>query len=52
VHRARLALACAAAGEHDRARAEGRKSLAIARTTKSNVAARELRRLGDVLSVN
>ncbi|MCA1699455.1 MAG: hypothetical protein LC790_11395, partial [Actinobacteria bacterium] len=30
LHQARLALACAAAGEHDRARAEGRKALAIA----------------------
>jgi transcriptional regulator with XRE-family HTH domain len=45
-HRARLALACAAAGERDRARAEGRKALAIARSTHSGVIARELKRLG------
>jgi hypothetical protein len=42
---ARLANACADAGELDRARAEGRKAVAIARTTRSSVAARELRRL-------
>jgi tetratricopeptide (TPR) repeat protein len=50
LHQARLALACAAAGEHDRAKAEGRKALAIARTTKSSVAARELKRLRDALA--
>jgi len=49
IHQARLALACAGAGEHDRARAEGRKALAIARTTRSSRAARELRQLGAVL---
>jgi transcriptional regulator with XRE-family HTH domain len=42
---ARLAMACANAGELDRARAEGRKALAIARATKSHVAARELKQL-------
>jgi hypothetical protein len=42
---ARLARACADAGELDRARAEGRKALAIARATRSSVAARELKRL-------
>jgi hypothetical protein len=42
---ARLARACADAGELDRARAEGRKGLAIARTTRSHVAARELKQL-------
>jgi transcriptional regulator with XRE-family HTH domain len=52
VHQARLALACAAANERDRAEAEGRKALAIARTTNSNIAMRELRQLGRVLSVN
>jgi hypothetical protein len=52
LHQARLALACAAAGEHDRARAEGRKALAIARSTKSAMVMRELRRLGDVLSAS
>jgi transcriptional regulator with XRE-family HTH domain len=50
LHQARLALACAAAGEHDRAKAEGRRALAIARTTKSSVAARELTRLRDALA--
>jgi transcriptional regulator with XRE-family HTH domain len=42
---ARLARACADAGELDRARAEGRKAFAIARKTRSNVAARELKQL-------
>jgi tetratricopeptide (TPR) repeat protein len=50
LHQARLALACAAAGEHDRAKAEGRKALTIARTTRSSVAARELTRLRDALA--
>ena len=45
VHRARLALACAAASEPDRAAAEGLKALEIARTTRSHVTMRELRRL-------
>jgi transcriptional regulator with XRE-family HTH domain len=39
---ARLARACADAGELDRARAEGRKALAIAQATHSTVATREL----------
>ena len=47
---ARLARACAAAGELDRSRAEGRKALAIARTTRSNVAARELKQLTTTLN--
>jgi hypothetical protein len=47
---ARLARACADAGELDRARAEGRKALAIARTTKSTVAARELKQLTTALT--
>jgi transcriptional regulator with XRE-family HTH domain len=47
---ARLATACANAGELDRARAEGRKALAIARTTKSSVAARELKQLTTILN--
>jgi len=42
---ARLATTCAAAGEPDRARAEGRKAFAIARATRSTVAARELKQL-------
>jgi len=50
LHQARLAVACAAAGELDRAQAEGRKALAITRTTKSSGAARELRRLGAAIS--
>jgi len=45
LHRARLALACAAAGEHDRAMDEGRTAYASARATGSNSAARELKRL-------
>lgn len=49
LHQARLALACAASGEHDRATAEGRKALAIARTTRSSIAARELKQLGQAL---
>jgi tetratricopeptide (TPR) repeat protein len=48
-HQARLALACAGAGEYDRARAEGRKALAIARTTKSTGTARELKQLAKAL---
>jgi hypothetical protein len=51
-HQARLALACAATGERDRAEAEGRKALAIVRATQSRVVARELKRLGAVLSAN
>jgi transcriptional regulator with XRE-family HTH domain len=50
VQQARLALACAAAGERGRAEAEGRKALAIARTTRSSVAARELKQLGEALA--
>jgi hypothetical protein len=50
LHQARLALACAAIGEHDRAEAEGRKALAIARATRSGRAARELKRLREALA--
>jgi hypothetical protein len=49
IERARLALACAKVGELDRARAEGRKGLALQRATKSVTAERELRRLGQML---
>jgi hypothetical protein len=49
LEQARLAFACAAAGENDRAKAEGRKALAIARQTRSATAARELRQLGAVM---
>jgi transcriptional regulator with XRE-family HTH domain len=49
VQQARLAAACAAAGEHDRAEAEGRKALAIARATKSATATREIKRLSATL---
>lgn len=52
VHQARLALACAATGELDRAKAEGRKALAIARATDSNIAMRELKQLGKVLATH
>jgi hypothetical protein len=44
-----VANACAAAGELDRARAEGRRALAIFRQTQSATAASELKRLGAVL---
>jgi hypothetical protein len=46
LHRARLALACAQAGELDRAKAEGASAFAIAKQTRSASAARELRQLG------
>jgi transcriptional regulator with XRE-family HTH domain len=49
LHQARLAVACAATGELDRAEAERHKALAITRTTKSSGATRELRRLGAML---
>jgi hypothetical protein len=49
---ARLALACADAGDLDRARAraEGRKAFAIAQATQSSVATRELKHLASILS--
>lgn len=47
---ARLATACAEAGELDRARTEGRRALAIAQATQSTVARRELGRLTAALS--
>lgn len=47
---ARLARACVDAGEPDRARAEGRKALTIARSTRSTVAARELKLLSAALA--
>jgi hypothetical protein len=50
LQQARLALACAGAGELDRAKAEGRKALTIAKRTKSVTATRELRRLGAALA--
>jgi transcriptional regulator with XRE-family HTH domain len=50
VHQARLAIACAQTGEIDRAKAEGRRALAITKSTKSATATRELRRLRDVLA--
>lgn len=50
LHQVHLATACAAAGELDRAKAEGRKALAIARMTKSAMAARELRQLRETLA--
>jgi hypothetical protein len=49
LQRARLALACALAGELDRAKAEGAKAFAIAKQTGSASVARELRQLGAVL---
>jgi hypothetical protein len=47
--RARLAIACAASGQLDRARAEGRKALTTARVMRSATAARQLRQLHDLL---
>ncbi len=46
----RACTSCADADELDRARAEGRKALAIARTTRSSVAARELKQLTTTLN--
>ncbi len=45
LHQTRLAQACAATNEPDRAAAEGIKAVRIARTTKSDVTVRELKRL-------
>jgi hypothetical protein len=45
IHQAHLALACALAGEPDRAAAEGVKAVDIARTTGSDVTVRELGQL-------
>jgi hypothetical protein len=50
VQQARLALACASANEADRAASEGMKALRIARTTKSDVTVRELKRLDRCLA--
>jgi transcriptional regulator with XRE-family HTH domain len=50
LQRARLALACAKAGELDRAEAEGAKALVIAKRTGSATIKRELRQLGAVLN--
>jgi hypothetical protein len=52
VHQARLALAYAAAGEPDRAAAEGTEALQLARTTKSHLNVRELRRLDRILAAD
>jgi hypothetical protein len=45
IHQARLALACAAAGQPDRAADEGITALSIAQVTKSDLTMRELKRL-------
>jgi hypothetical protein len=45
LYQTRLAIACAASGQLDRARAVGRKALTTARATQSATAARELRQL-------
>lgn len=45
IHQARLALACAAADEPDRAAAAGIKALDIAQTTKSDLTVRQLKHL-------
>jgi len=49
LYQARLAVACAASGQLDRARAEGRKALTTVRATQSATVARELRQLHDLL---
>ncbi|MEA2885429.1 MAG: hypothetical protein QOH32_4724 [Bradyrhizobium sp.] len=49
LYHVRLAIACAASGQLDRARVEGRKALTTARATQSATAARELRQLHDLL---
>jgi transcriptional regulator with XRE-family HTH domain len=49
LYQTRLAIACAASGQLDRARAEGRKALTTARATQSATAVRELRQLHDLL---
>jgi hypothetical protein len=46
VQRARLALACATAGEPERGAAEGLRALEAARVTRSDMTMRELKRLG------
>jgi hypothetical protein len=51
LHRARLAIACAAAGEPDRAAQEGAKALGIGRATGSDLIRRELARLDQRLAV-
>jgi len=50
VHQARLAIACAQTGEIDRAKAEGRRALAITKAANSATATRELRRLRNALA--
>jgi hypothetical protein len=45
IQQARLALACEATGELDRAAAEGLKALDVARDTRSDITLRELKRL-------
>jgi hypothetical protein len=50
IHQARLAIACDAADEPDRAAAEGLKALDIARATKSGTIMRELKRLDHQLA--
>ncbi|MGH2941913.1 MAG: hypothetical protein ACRDLN_03940 [Solirubrobacteraceae bacterium] len=50
IHHARLALACAADKEPERAAEEGVKALDIVQTTKSDVTVRELKRLDQELA--
>jgi hypothetical protein len=52
IHHARLALACAADGEPERAAAEGVKAVTIARATRSDLTMRELRRLDHDLAAS
>jgi transcriptional regulator with XRE-family HTH domain len=50
IHQARLALACAAADEPERAAAEGIKALDIAQITRSDIIVRELKQLNQQLA--
>lgn len=51
VQQTRLALACAATGEPERAAAAGIEALSAARVTRSDVAMRELKQLDRQLAV-
>lgn len=50
IHQARLAVACANADEPERAAAAGIEALDVARSTRSNIVARQLKRLDDQLA--
>lgn len=52
IHQARLAQACAAANEPDRAAVEGIQAVRIARTSKSNLTVREVKNLDRQLAAH